>query len=99
MDLWSGDMESWMDDWSLFVTDLQQNFRTIDPIGDAEDKIDSLWIKDNQRIIKYNVDFNQLASRLHWGDSAFGHKYYSGLPDCIKDINMPTLALATNFGL
>ena len=76
----------WMIDWSEFVRELRTNFGSIDPTGNAEEELDALCMKDNQKILKYNVEFNRLAARVRWGDSALRHRYYKGLPDCIKDI-------------
>jgi hypothetical protein len=42
-------------------------------------------MKTNERIAKYMVRFNRLASQLTWGDSALRHQFYRGLPDRIKD--------------
>ena len=43
-------------------------------------------MKDNWKIVKYNVKFQQLASKLEdWGDKALCHHYYKGLPAHIKD--------------
>jgi len=75
-----------MTSWPDFVEELKMNFGTIDPTGDAEEDLDHLCMRDNQRILKYNVKFNRLSARVDWGDSALRHRYYKGLPDCIKDV-------------
>src|SRR6185369_4689924 len=36
--------------------------------------------------LKYNVEFQHLATRTSWDKSALRHQYYAGLPDHIKDI-------------
>ena len=36
-------------------------------------------------MVKYLVDFNCLAARVTWGDSALRHQLYKGLPNQIKD--------------
>ena len=43
-------------------------------------------MRDNQRIIKYNVEFNRLAIQTGWSNNVLRHRYYSGLADRIKDI-------------
>jgi hypothetical protein len=78
--------EPWMDDWSAFVRILRRNFGPADPVGDAEDDIVNLRMKDTQRIAKYNVDFNRLAALTRWDDAPLRHAYYRGLPARIKDI-------------
>jgi Domain of unknown function (DUF4939) len=80
------DTPDWLNDWSTFVRTLRTQFGPIDPTADAEDGIDNLKMKDNQRIIKYNVDFNRLAIQTGWDDSVLRHRYYSGLAERIKDI-------------
>src|SRR5215475_11687897 len=62
------------------------NFGTIDPTRDAEEKLNNLHMKDNQHILKYNIEFNQLSTRVNWGSKALCHCYYKGLPEHIKDV-------------
>ena len=75
----------WLSDWSAFVQVLRTQFGPIDPTADAEDGLDNLKMRDNHRIVKYNVDFNRLAIRTGWDDSVLRHRYYSGLAERIKD--------------
>jgi hypothetical protein len=76
----------WMDNYLEFVAELQENFGPHDPTGDAERQIEELDMKENQRINKYVVEFNRLATQLSgWGDSALRRQYYNGLPSRIKD--------------
>ena len=76
----------WLDDWSVFTQTLRTQFGPIDPTADAEDSLDNLKMRDNQHILKYNVDFNRLAIQTGWSDSVLRHRYYSGLAERIKDI-------------
>ena len=82
----SDDTPDWMDDWSAFIRNLRTQFGPIDPTADAEDGIDNLKMRENQRIVRYNVDFNRLAIQTGWDDSVLRHRYYSGLAERIKDI-------------
>src|SRR6202046_5566607 len=82
----SEDAPAWMDHWPAFVRTLRTQFGPIDPTADAEDGIDNLRMRDNQRIVKYNVEFNRLAVQTGWDDSVLRHCYYSGLAERIKDI-------------
>jgi hypothetical protein len=75
-----------MDSWTTFVSDLRSNFGTIDPVGDAEEELDHLRMKENHHILRYNVDFNRLSALVQWGDPALCHCYYKGLAERIKDI-------------
>ena len=43
-------------------------------------------MQDNQRILKYNIDFNRLAIQTGWSDNVLRHWYYSGLAEQIKDV-------------
>ena len=76
----------WMDDWSSFVRNLRVQFRPHALTADAEDSIDNLKMRENQRILKYNIEFNRLAVQTGWNDSVLRHRYYSGLAEQIKDI-------------
>ena len=76
----------WMDSWQEFVLELQLTFGPHDPIGDAKNQLDKVHMKDNQRINKYLVEFNRIASQLWgYGEAALHHHFYNGLPDRIKD--------------
>ena len=91
----SDELPSWMDNWSAFVRTLRTQFGPIDPTADAEDGIDNLKMQDNQRILKYNVEFNHLAIRTGWDDGVLRHRYYTGLAERIKDIMGQQGKLAT----
>jgi Ty3 transposon capsid-like protein len=83
--LMSDDQLTWEDDWPEFIRILRTQFGPIDPTADAEDNIDNLKMKENQRILEYNVEFNGLAVQTGWNDSVLRHRYYSGLAERIKD--------------
>lgn len=82
----SDETPDWMDNWSAFIRTLRIQFGPIDPTADAEDGIDNLKMRENQRIVKYNVDFNRLAIQTGWDDGVLRHRYYSGLAERIKDV-------------
>ena len=82
----SDETPSWMDNWSAFIRTLWTQFGPIDPTADTEDGIENLKMQDNQRIVKYNVEFNHLVIRTGWDDSVLRHHYYSRLAEWIKDI-------------
>ena len=56
--LTSGLNPAWLDDYSNFVLELRRNFGPHDPKGKAEADLENLRMRDNQRIVKYLVDFN-----------------------------------------
>jgi hypothetical protein len=76
----------WMDNYSKLMLELQTNFRPHDPSGDAEMQLEQLNMREGQRINKYVVEFQRLASQVHrWGDGALHHQFYNRLPAHIKD--------------
>ena len=58
-----------LDNWSAFVHILHTQFGPIDLTADAENSIDTLKMRDNQRILKYNIDFNRLAIQTGWSNN------------------------------
>jgi Domain of unknown function (DUF4939) len=60
----------WSTDYSEFTSELRMNFVPFNPKADAKNKLDRLWMKDNQKITKYIVSFQQLAPRVQWGQAA-----------------------------
>ena len=42
-------------------------------------------MRDNQRIMKYLVDFNHLAAHVQWGNAALCRQMYRGLLSHVKD--------------
>jgi hypothetical protein len=71
--------------WLEFVHQLKVNFGPLDLVRDAEEDLDHLKMKENQKIAKYNVEFNCLAAQCKWGKALLHQAYYKGLPTCIKD--------------
>ena len=77
---------SGLDNWSAFMHILHTQLGPIDPTADAEDSIDNLKMRDNQRILKYNINFNRLAVQTGWSDNVLWHQYYFSLAEQIKDV-------------
>ena len=76
----------WMDNWRKFLAELSGQFGPHDPVGDAEHQLDNLRMKETHRIVRYLVEFNRLGSQLRgYGEAALRHKFYTSLPDRIKD--------------
>ena len=75
----------WISNYSKFTSELKHNFGPHNPKGDVENELKALWMKDNQWMVKYLVDFNCLAAQVTWGDSALQHQLYKGLLNQIKD--------------
>jgi hypothetical protein len=66
----------WMNNFKEFVLELQTNFGPHDPAGDAEHNLDHLSMKNGQRITKYVVEFNMIASQIReYGEGALRHHF------------------------
>ena len=52
----------WMWNYQAFFSKLENNFGPHDPVGDAEKSLSELIMKKTAKIMKYNVDFWELAS-------------------------------------
>ena len=68
--LTSGESPPWLDDYSNFIGELKNNFGPHDPEGKAKANLEKLKMRNNQRIVKYLVDFNRLAAHVQWGNAA-----------------------------
>src|SRR3984957_346949 len=76
---------AWEDEYSEFVEELKLYFGSSDLIGESESKIENLTMKSSQRIAKYIVEFNRLATITGWDGCGLRHQFYRGLPFRIKD--------------
>src|SRR5882724_1591487 len=75
----------WLLDFDLFVEELKANFRTYDPVGEAEAELKGLCMHKSHQAMKYFIKFQQLATCIQWGNAALCHQAYNGLAKCIKD--------------
>jgi len=57
-----------------------------DVVAEAAHFLDHLRMNPDNQIAIYNIAFLQYSAQLQWTESAFCHRYYSGLPNCIQDI-------------
>ena len=62
------------------VSKLRSHFRPFNPEGEAEAELENLRMRDNQRITKYLVEFNRLAARVQWENTALRRQFYNGPP-------------------
>ena len=53
----------WLDNWDLFVDELQNNFGPFDESTNVEHELTNLWMKDSQCISECLMCFNSLAVR------------------------------------
>jgi len=75
----------WLSDFDLFIEELEANFRTYNPISEAEAELEGLRMHDSHQATKYFIKFQQLAACVQWGDAALCRQAYNGLTKHIKD--------------
>ena len=75
----------WEDDYGEFILELKTYFESPDIVGEAESKLENLSMKPNQRIAKYLIEFNHLATITRWNNRTLRHQFYCRLPARIKD--------------
>ena len=61
---------AWASDFNLFVAELEANFGTYDPIGEAEAELKGLHMQENHQAMKYFIKFMQLAACVQWGQAS-----------------------------
>ena len=66
--------------YQAFLSELENNFGPHDPVRDAEKSLSKLVMKKTAKIMKYNMDFWELASQVSWNEAALHDRYYRGLP-------------------
>ena len=59
-----------MSDFFDFIGLLRSELGPIDPAGKAEDLLDNFRMHDNQKLLKYNVEFQRLAIKTDWDERA-----------------------------
>jgi len=52
----------------LFIEELETNFRTYNPLSEAEAKLKGLHMQENHQAMKYFIKFQQLAAHMQWGE-------------------------------
>ena len=72
-------MPTWASDFDLIFVELEANFGTYDPVGEAEDKVEGLHMQENHQATKYFIKFTQLAARVQWGQAALLWQAYNSL--------------------
>ena len=73
----------WMWDYPAFLSELEDNFGPHDPVGNAEKSLHKLTMKKGARIVKYNINFWELTSRVSWNEAALHDRYFRRLPLCL----------------
>jgi len=77
---------AWLYSWPFFVKEMHTYVGIPDIAAEAAHSLDHLQMNPDDRIATYNVAFLQYSGLIQWSESAFCHRYYFGLPDCIQDI-------------
>ena len=68
----------WMWDFPTFINELESNFSLHDPVSDAKEALTELTMREHSHIVKYNVDFWKLVSKLDWNESVLCTCYFCG---------------------
>ena len=69
------DYPEWLDNWDLFVDELQTNFGPFEESANIEHELTNLQMKVCQCISEYLVCFNSLAVCCLWGESALQYRF------------------------
>ena len=75
---------AWCSDFNLFSEELEANFGTFNPVGEAEAELKGLCMQENHQAMKYFIKFMQLLSHVYWGEAALWQAY-NGLAKRIKN--------------
>ena len=67
-------------DYLAFLSELEDNFGPYDPVSDAKKSLHKLSIKKGTCIVRYNINFWELASCVSWNEAALCNWYICGLP-------------------
>ena len=76
---------TWCSNFDLFSEELEANFGTFNPVGEAEAELKGLCMQENHQATKYFIKFTQLSSRVYWGKAALLQQAYNGLAKRIKN--------------
>ena len=74
-----------LSNYKLFTAQLTENFGPYDVIHEAEFKLKHLWMRKDQKSMKYTISFNRFAAIVHWDKYALQQQFYKGLASHIKD--------------
>src|SRR5882724_3430771 len=69
-----------------FLEELEANFRTYDPVSEAETKLEGLCMHESHQATKYFIKFQQLAAGIEWGDAASIDRLTMDSPNISKTI-------------
>jgi len=76
----------WLLDFDLFIEELEANFRTYNPVSEAEAELKGLRMHENHQAMKYFIKFQQLAACIEWDDAALHRQASMDLPNISKMI-------------
>jgi hypothetical protein len=77
--------EAWSNNWGRFVCVFTSYFGPTDAEGDAKNKLDNLRMKEDKKVLHYNLWFKEYFAQVDWGPKALAHRYYKGLASRIKN--------------
>jgi hypothetical protein len=73
------------ENWDAFVTELETNFGELDRSSSAVSQLLALKMQEHHKVVRYKVDFEELAARTPWDTAALRDMFYKGLAERIKD--------------
>ena len=59
-----------LSNYKLFTAQLTKNFGPYDVIREVEFKLEHLWMREDQKLMKYTISFNRFAAIVHWDEHA-----------------------------
>ena len=79
------DKPDYYNSWEAFVKELQTNFGELDRSSSAVTQLLALKMQEHHKVIRYKVDFEELAGRTPWDNVSLRDLFYKGLAERIKD--------------
>ena len=76
---------AWCSEFDLFSDELEANFGTFDPIGEAKAELEGLCMQEKHQAMKYFIKFMQLSSHVYCGEAALLRQAYNSLTKQIKN--------------
>ena len=74
-----------LDDWQLFQERIERIFGDSNAVATAEHNLDTLYMRDNQKINDYITRFRTYSAKLEWDDNPLKYAFRKGLANRILD--------------
>jgi len=76
----------------LFVMELENNFGTFNPEGEAEAKLKQLSMHENHQATNHFLKFQQLATQVKLGDAALHQQAHNSLAKHLRTTWFTTIS-------